>query len=61
MIFNIVQSTVQQKTLNKIKIFGSDGWPAHIVTFMSKPHSADINKGGQVPQNLYLHRGEAFK
>ena len=29
-VFKIVQATVQQKTLNKIKIFGPNNWPTEI-------------------------------
>ena len=55
-VFKIVQSTVQQKTLNKIKIFGSDNWPLEVKNFVTK-QGQNINKGGLVTQSHYLLKG----
>ena len=59
-VFKIVQATVQQKTLNKIKIFGPNNWPTDIEetisTFSSK--NGKFTNGGIVPQSLYLINGK---
>jgi len=59
-VFKIVQSTVQQKTLNKIKIFGSDNWPLEVKNFVTK-QGQNINKGGLVTQSHYLLKGNDVK
>ena len=57
-VFKIVQSTVQQRTLSKIKIFGSDTelWPAQVRSKLQK-YGSSVQRGGQVPKNLYLVNG----
>ena len=59
LVFRIVQSTVQQRTLGKIGIFGSDPelWPEKVRSKM-REYGAKVNRGGQVPRSLYLVNGE---
>ena len=60
LVFRIVQATVQQRTLSKIGIFGSDSelWPAEVRSKLRK-YGAKVNRGGQVPRSLYLVNGES--
>ena len=59
LVFRIVQSTVQQKTLSKIGIFGTDPelWPSKVRSKM-REYGTKVNRGGQVPRSLYLVNGE---
>ena len=59
LVFKLVQATVQQRTLSKIGIFGSDSelWPEEVRSKLRK-HGAKVNRGGQVPRSLYLVNGE---
>ena len=59
LVFRIVQATVQQRTLSKIGIFGSDSelWPAEVRSKLRK-YGAKVNRGGQVPRSLHLVNGE---
>ena len=59
LVFRLVQATVQQRTLSKIGIFGSDSelWPEEVRSKLRK-HGARVNRGGQVPRSLYLVNGE---
>ena len=54
LVFKIVQSTVQQKTLSKIKIFGKDNWPLDIKKLVD---NASVNRGGVVPATMYYVNG----
>ena len=50
---------MQQRTLGKIGIFGSDPelWPEQVRSKM-REYGAKVNRGGQVPRSLYLVNGE---
>ena len=54
LVFKIVQSTVQQKTLSKIKIFGKENWPLDIRKLVD---NASVNQGGVVPSSMYYANG----
>ena len=54
LVFKIVQSTVQQRTLSKIKIFGKDNWPLDIKKLVD---NASVNQGGPVPPSMYYANG----
>merc|ERR1712024_364253 len=51
LVFMIVQSTVQQRTLSKIGIFGTDFelWPSKVRSKM-REYGTKVNRGGQVPR-----------
>ena len=55
----MVQALVQQRTLSKISVLGSDPelWPAEVRSKVEESGPA-VNRGGQVPKELYLENGK---
>ena len=47
---------MQQRTLSKIKIFGSENWPTIVQKMVSSP-KYDICAGGVVPPQEYFKHG----
>ena len=58
LVFRLVQALVQQRTLSKIRILGSDAqlWPAEVRAKVEQ-FGPEVNRGGQVPRELYLENG----
>ena len=58
LVFRLVQALVQQRTLSKIRILGSDAelWPAEVRTKVQQ-FGPEVNRGGQVPRELNLENG----
>ena len=58
LVFRLVQATVQQRTLSKIRILGSDPqlWPAEVRAKVEQ-FGPEVNRGGKVPRELYLENG----
>ena len=61
LIFRVVQSSVQQKTLKKIKVFGSGSWEEIESLLSSRPGRPDICSGGTVPQTFLFSRDEKVR
>ena len=62
LVFRMVQALVQQRTLSKIRILGSDAqlWPEEVRNKVEK-FGPEVNRGGQVPRELYLENGREEK
>ena len=58
LVFRLVQALVQQRTLSKIQIHGSDAelWRAEVRAKVEQ-FGPEVNRGGQVPRELYLENG----
>ena len=58
LVFRLVQALVQQRTLSKIRILGSDAelWPEEVRAKVEQ-FSPEVNRGGIVPRELYLENG----
>ena len=54
----MVQALVQQRTLSKIRVFGSDAqlWPEEVRSKVEE-YGSQVNRGGQVPRELFLENG----
>ena len=59
LVFKLVQALVQQRTLSKIRVLGSDPqlWPEEVRSKMEE-YGPEVNRGGQVPRELFLVHGE---
>ena len=58
----MVQALVQQRTLSKIRVFGSDAqlWPEEVRSKVEE-YGSQVNRGGQVPRELFLENGNLYE
>ena len=62
LVFRMVQALVQQRTLSKIRVFGSDArlWPEEVRSKVEE-YGPQVNRGGQVPRELFLENGNLYE